>query len=117
MENKQVNKIALGTFIGLTMALCATVRSIPTLAATGWAQISYSIFAVLFFALPIALIAGELGTAMPEEGGPQLWIKTALSSKLGFVAAWLLWVQMFPGMVMVASTIGLYWVTHLVTQL
>lgn len=106
MENKQVNKIALGTFIGLTMALCATVRSIPTLAATGWAQISYSIFAVLFFALPIALIAGELGTAMPEEGGPQLWIKTALSSKLGFVAAWLLWVQMFPGMVMVASTIG-----------
>ncbi len=26
MENKQVNKIALGTFIGLTMALCATVR-------------------------------------------------------------------------------------------
>lgn len=53
MENKHVNKIALGTFIGLTMALCATVRSIPTLAATGWAQISYSIFAVLFFALPM----------------------------------------------------------------
>lgn len=106
MENKQVNKIALGTFIGLTMALCATVRSIPTLAATGWAQISYSIFAVLFFALPIALIAGELGTSMPEEGGPQLWVKTALNSKLGFVTAWLLWVQMFPGMVMVASTIG-----------
>lgn len=106
MENKQANKIVLGTFIGLTMALCATVRSIPTLAATGWAQISYSIFAVLFFALPIALIAGELGTSMPEEGGPQLWVKTALNSKLGFVTAWLLWVQMFPGMVMVASTIG-----------
>ena len=106
MENKNSNKIVLGTFIGLTMALCATVRSIPTLAATGWAQIGYSVFAVLFFALPIALISGELGTSMPEEGGPQLWIKTALSSELGFVAAWLLWVQMFPGMVMVASTIG-----------
>lgn len=106
MENNEAKKLALGTFIGLTMALCATVRSIPTLAATGWAQISYSVFAVLFFALPIALISGELGTAMPEEGGPQLWIKTALNSKLGFVAAWLLWVQMFPGMVMVASTIG-----------
>lgn len=43
-------KIELGTFIGLTMALCATVRSIPTLAAVGWTLISYTIFAVLFFA-------------------------------------------------------------------
>ena len=33
-------KIELGTFIGLTMALCATVRSIPTLAAVGWTLIS-----------------------------------------------------------------------------
>ena len=32
--------------------------------------------------------------------------KTALGSKWGFVVAWLLWVQMFPGMVMVASTLG-----------
>ena len=36
MDKQQVKKIELGTFIGLTMALCATVRSIPTLAAVGW---------------------------------------------------------------------------------
>ncbi|MCG2558128.1 amino acid permease, partial [Staphylococcus epidermidis] len=44
------HKIALSTFIGLTMALCATVRSIPTLAAAGWTLLVYIIFAVLFFA-------------------------------------------------------------------
>lgn len=105
-ENKTVQKIGLGTFIGLTMALCATVRSIPTLAAVGWTLIFYSLFAVIFFAGPIALVSGELSTMLPQEGGPQLWVKTALGNKWGFVVAWLLWVQMFPGMVMVASTLG-----------
>ncbi|KRL54479.1 tyrosine-tyramine antiporter [Furfurilactobacillus rossiae] len=106
---KQATKIGLTTFIGMTMALCATVRSIPSVAATGWTQITYMIFAVVFFALPVALISGELGTMMQEEGGPQLWVKTGLGEKWGFTTAWLLWVQMFPGMVMVASTIGPLW--------
>ena len=106
LSKAQVSKMGLGTFIGLTMALCATVRSIPTLSAVGWTLIFYTIFAVLFFAGPISMISGELSTMLPQEGGPQLWVKTALGSKWGFVVAWLLWVQMFPGMVMVASTLG-----------
>lgn len=101
-----MKKLGLGTFIGITMALCATVRSIPTLAATGWLLIAYMIFAVLFMAIPICAMAGELSTMLPGAGGPQLWVKTALGEKWGFVAAWLLWVQMFPGMVMVASVLG-----------
>ncbi len=109
MADKNAVKVSLGTFIGMTMAMCATVRSIPSVAAASWTQITYMIFAVLFFALPISLIAGELGTMMREEGGPQLWVKTALGEKWGFVTAWLLWVQMFPGMVMVASTLGPLW--------
>lgn len=107
--DKQGVKLGLGTFIGMTMALCATVRSIPSVAAAGWAQITYMIFAVVFFALPVALISGELGTMLQADGGPQLWVKTALGERWGFVTAWLLWVQMFPGMVMVASTIGPLW--------
>lgn len=102
----QNNKIGLGTFIGLTMALCATVRSIPTLAATGWLLLIYLLFAVIFFADPVCAMSGELSTMLPGEGGPQLWVKTALGEKWGFVVAWLLWVQMFPGMVMVASVLG-----------
>ena len=58
------HKIALSTFIGLTMALCATVRSIPTLAAAGWTLLVYIIFAVLFFAAPIAFIVA--GYAMNQ---------------------------------------------------
>ncbi|MBR2570100.1 MAG: amino acid permease, partial [Paenibacillus sp.] len=69
-------------------------------------QIFYMLVAALLFALPIALMSAELSTGFPEEGGPQVWVKKALGEKWGFVTSWLLWVQMFFGMVMVASTVG-----------
>lgn len=77
---EESKKLGLGTFIGMTMALCATVRSIPSVAATGWSQITYMIFAVVFFALPVALISGELGTMLQAEvalsfGLKLLWVK------------------------------------------
>ncbi|MGL4875664.1 MAG: tyrosine-tyramine antiporter [Clostridium sp.] len=99
-------KLSLVQLVGITMAFFGTVRSVPTLAATGWTQISYLIAAVILFAIPIALIAAELATAYPKEGGPQVWVKEAFGDRFGFVTSWLLWVQMFFGMVMIASTIG-----------
>ena len=101
-----VKKLTLVQLIGITMAFFGTVRSVPTLAITGWTQIFYLIGAVIVFAIPISLIAAELATGWPEEGGPQVWAKEALGEKWGFVTSWLLWVHMFFGMVMVASTVG-----------
>lgn len=88
------------------MAFFGTVRSVPTLSITGWTQIFYMLVAAILFALPIALMSAELSTGWPVEGGPQVWVKKALGEKWGFVTSWLLWVQMFFGMVMVASTVG-----------
>lgn len=103
---KQSKKLSLFGLIGITMAFFGTVRSVPTLASTGWAQIFYMVLAACVFALPIALMSAELSTGWPEEGGPQVWVRNALGEKWGFVTSWLLWVQMFFGMVMVASTVG-----------
>ncbi|MCM3737299.1 tyrosine-tyramine antiporter [Bacillus cytotoxicus] len=99
-------KLTLFGLIGITMAFFGTVRSVPTLAITGWTQIFYMLIAAIVFALPIALMSAELSTGFPEEGGPQVWVKNALGEKWGFVTSWLLWVQMFFGMVMVSSTVG-----------
>ena len=100
-------KLTLFGLIGITMAFFGTVRSVPTLAITGWTQIFYMVIAAFAFALPIALMSAELSTAYPVEGGPQVWVKNGISEKWGFVTSWLLWVQMFFGMVMVASTVGI----------
>lgn len=106
MSEEKKYRYGFMSFVGVTMAMVANVRSIPTIAATGWQQISYLLFAVLFFALPVVFIAGEFGSAFPGNGGPQLWVKEGLGSKWGFVVAWLLWAQMFPGLIMVTSTLG-----------
>ncbi|QEL82804.1 amino acid permease (plasmid) [Bacillus sp. JAS24-2] len=102
----KTKKLTLFGLIGITMAFFGTVRSVPTLSITGWAQIFYMLVAALVFALPIALMSAELSTGFPEEGGPQVWVRNALGEKWGFVTSWLLWVQMFFGMVMVSSTVG-----------
>ena len=101
-----VKKLTLFQLIGITMAFFGTVRSVPTLAINGWTQIFYFVGAVVIFAIPISLIAAELATGWPEEGGPQVWVKEALGEKWGFVTSWLLWVQMMTGMVMVGTTVG-----------
>lgn len=99
-------KISLGTFVGIGMAMIATVRSVPTLAAASWQMFFYMTFAIIFFALPVSLMSGEFSAMLQDAGGPQLWVRTGLNQKWGFTTAWLLWVQIFPGMVMVASTLG-----------
>lgn len=104
MANRK--KLTLFGLIGITMAFFGTVRSVPTLSITGWTQIFYMLVAAILFALPIALMSAELSTGFAEEGGPQVWVKNGMDERWGFVTSWLLWVQMFFGMVMVASTVG-----------
>jgi amino acid transporter len=91
--------ISTMAFIGLTCAMVASVRNIPDVSATGWTMFFYMLVAALCYALPISLISAEYACMFPSAGGPELWITRALGKNWGFLAAWLLWVQMFPGVV------------------
>lgn len=106
MADSKSKQITTLTFIGMTCALVASVRNIPDVAATGWTMLFYMLVAVLFYAFPISLISGEFAGMFPQNGGPELWVSNSLGRKWGFVVSWLLWVQMFPGMVMVASALA-----------
>ncbi|MBZ9686310.1 tyrosine-tyramine antiporter [Clostridium estertheticum] len=106
MENKK-KKLSLFQLIGISIAFYGSVRSVPTLAVVGWQQIFFMIGAAILFAIPISLICAELATGWTEEGGPEVWVKEALGEKCAFITSWLLWVQMFFGMVMVSSTVGI----------
>lgn len=101
----QTSKVGLMTFIGMTVALAASIRNIPDVAGSGWTMFFYMGIAAFLFALPICLISGEFGSTFPEKGGPELWVNNSLGPSFGFATSWLLWVQMFPGMVMVASAL------------
>ncbi|MGL6153576.1 MAG: tyrosine-tyramine antiporter [Cetobacterium sp.] len=96
-------KLTLFQLIALSVAFYGSIRNIPTVASVGWYAIFYMICAAILFAIPISLVAAELATGWPEEGGPQVWVNAALGPEWAFVTAWLLWVQMFFGMVMVST--------------
>ena len=101
-----LRKVGVFTFFGMTVALVASVRNFPDVAATGWTMFFYMLVATILFALPISLMAGEYAGMFPRAGGPELWVTHGVSKRWGFVTSWLLWVQMFPGMVMVSSVIA-----------
>lgn len=45
----------------------------------------------LFWAIPIALMTAELGTAMPVEGGYVVWTRRALGNRASFLCGWWTW--------------------------
>lgn len=99
-------KITLFQLIALSIAFYGSIRNVPTVASAGWESIFFMIGAGVLFAIPISLIAAELATGWPQEGGPQVWIKAAFGEKWAFVISWLLWIQMLVGMQMVGSAFG-----------
>lgn len=63
----QTSKVSLMTFIGMTVALAASIRNIPDVAGSGWTMFFYMGIAAFIFALPICLISGEFGSTFPEK--------------------------------------------------
>jgi amino acid transporter len=52
----------------------------------------------LIWSLPIALMATELTTAIPVEGGYYVWVKKALGPFWGFLEGWWSWLASFAAM-------------------
>ena len=52
------------------------------------------VLALLFWGLPHALVATELSSALPEEGGFVRWVEMALGEFWSFQTAWWYWIKM-----------------------
>ncbi len=61
------------------------------MAEYGWAMVFFYAFACLVFFIPCSLVSAELATGWPETGGVYVWVREALGSYWGFLAAWLFW--------------------------
>jgi len=90
----------------ITLAFMMSIRNLPMLAETGWQQVFYMVVAAIIFLIPTALLSAELSTGWPTSGGVYEWIKLAFGERAAFIGAWMLWVQMFFGMVMIGSFIA-----------
>jgi amino acid transporter len=93
-DKKNRYKLSLLTFTLITGAALLQTRDYPTMAVTGWNTIVFNLLAVIMFLFPCALVAAELATGWPGEGGVYTWVKEAFGEHWGFTASWLQWFQM-----------------------
>jgi amino acid transporter len=55
----------------------------------------YILFLPLFWCIPVSLVAAELTTAIPVEGGFYRWVRAAFGDFWGFQAGWWNWTASF----------------------
>lgn len=94
VEYKFKHKINLITLVILSSSFVISIRNVPTMAETGMHMIFFGIVAAIGFFLPTALVAAELATGWPKEGGIYAWVREAFGARWGFLASWLQWANM-----------------------
>jgi amino acid transporter len=89
MERKKV----LGFWDLMLFTFCAMfgVEAIPASAAIGPSAISWWLICTVGFFIPFGLIAAELGSTYPQQGGIYVWVKRGLGEKWAARTTWYYW--------------------------
>lgn len=77
----------------INVAAICSIKNWPITAEYGFASLFYFIISIALFFIPVSLVSAELSTGWPERGGVYAWVKAAMGHRLGFLAAWLLWIE------------------------
>lgn len=93
MINHKPHKV-LGIFSLVMINLVAvdSLRTLPFSAGYGFSIIFYFCLAAIIFLIPAALVAGELATGWPTNGGIYIWVREAFGPKAGLIIIWLQWI-------------------------
>ncbi len=74
--------------MAINVAAIVSARNLPVMAVYGWSMLVLFALAILVFLVPISMVASELGTAWPKEGGVYAWVREAFGHRTGFLAVW-----------------------------
>ncbi len=94
MEKKK-KKFKLIDAVLATVCITLVVESVAPTAAIGNSQYFWWILLIIGFCLPYGMIAAELGSTFPSEGGMYDWVKKAFGKKWAGRVAWNYWIN-FP---------------------
>ncbi len=83
-------------FVDLTLFSVCAVLVIDTLTASasiGPSSITWWLITFVLFVVPYGMIASELGTAWPGEGGIYDWVKRAFGDRWAVRTTWFYWIN------------------------
>jgi amino acid transporter len=91
-------KAELGIFSVAMVSTAAgfSVRNLPSMAVEGWPLIFWYVLATVLFLAPLGLVAAELASTWPKDGGVYDWVAEAFGTRTGFMTVWSIVVQNLP---------------------
>jgi putative glutamate/gamma-aminobutyrate antiporter len=98
--------ISMITLAIMNITTIMSLRGMPSLAEYGLASISYYVLGAIFLLVPTALVAAELASSYPGEGGIFRWVSEAFGPDWGFASIFYEWaavVVFFPTVLIFAS--------------
>ena len=78
-------------FAIMNVTTIVSLRGMPAQAEYGLTSIFYYVFAAVVFLIPVSLVAAELASAYPNQGGVFRWVGEAFGPKWGFAAMYYQW--------------------------
>ena len=99
--------IGMMAFAVMNFMTVVSLRGMPAQAEYGIVSIFYYIFAAVVFLIPTALVAAELASAFPKQGGMFRWVGEAFGPRWGFAAVywqWQAWVLWLPTVLVFGAT-------------
>jgi len=98
--------IGVLAFAVMNFMTVVSLRGLPAQAEYGLVSIFYYVFAAVVFLIPTALVAAELASTFPKQGGVFRWVGEAFGTHWGFAAVywqWQAWVLWFPAVLVFGS--------------
>lgn len=86
MKTRSKHTIGVFSLAMINFAAIANIRNLPTVAPYGFSLLFFYIFAAFLFLIPTALVAAELASSFPEDGGIYNWVSHAFGEKTGVFA-------------------------------
>ena len=108
---KKIIVISMITLAIMNITTVMSLRGMPSQAEYGMKSIFYYVLAAIFLLIPTALVAAELASTYPGEGGIFRWVSEAFGPDWGFAAIFYEWaavVVWFPTVLIYASVAFAY---------
>ena len=110
---KKAVVISMMAFAIMNVTTIVSLRGLPTQAEYGLTSIFDDVFAAVVFLIPVSMVAAELASAYPNQGGIFRWVGEAFGPKWGFAAIYYQWqaiVIWFPTvLIYCAATLAYIW--------
>ena len=90
---KQTAKITVGALAVMNIVAVVSLRGLPSEAEYGLSSIFYYVFAAVVFLIPVSLVAAELATGWPEQGGVFRWVGESFGPRWAFLAMFMLFIE------------------------